>query len=87
MGRESGPLCRGWLRLHQDLPGRRPAGMQGVGAAIAGTIAEHISPAMTMAVLAAMSVTVTLLLAPGLRPRRKGPATPDPEPIRVPLSS
>src|SRR6185437_2721103 len=46
--------------------------MQGVGAAIAGTIAEHISPAMTMAVLAAMSVTVTLLLAPGLR---AGPRT------------
>jgi len=41
--------------------------MQGVGAALAGAIAEHISPAMTMAVLAAMSVTVTLLLAPGLR--------------------
>jgi len=44
--------------------------MQGVGAAIAGTIAEHIAPAMTMAVLAAMSVTVTLLLAPGLRASR-----------------
>jgi predicted MFS family arabinose efflux permease len=61
--------------------------MQGVGAAIAGTIAEHISPAMTMAVLAAMSVTVTLLLAPGLRPPRRQPETPGTEPIRVPLSS
>jgi len=66
--------------------------MQGVGAAIAGTIAEHISPAMTMAVLAAMSVTVTLLLAPGLRAGRpadgrragvvepgRGPAQPTPQ--------
>jgi hypothetical protein len=38
--------------------------MQGVDAAIAGAIAQHIPPAMTMAVLAAVSVTVTLLLAP-----------------------
>ena len=41
--------------------------MQGLGAALAGTIAEHVSPATTMAVLAALSVAVTLLLAPGLR--------------------
>ena len=62
--------------------------MQGVGAAIAGTIAEHISPAMTMAVLAAMSVTVTLLLAPGLRAgrpadgRRAGAAEPGRGPVQ-----
>ena len=61
--------------------------MQGVGAAIAGAIAQHISPAMTMGALAAMSVTVTLLLAPGLRLPRRRPESPGPEPIRVPLSS
>jgi hypothetical protein len=43
--------------------------MQGLGAALAGTIADHISPAMTMAILAAMSVAVTLTLAPGLGER------------------
>jgi hypothetical protein len=42
--------------------------MQGVGAAIAGAIAQQTSPSMAMAVMAAASVTVTLILAPGLRP-------------------
>lgn len=42
--------------------------MQGVGAALAGTIAGWTSPAVSMAVMAAMSVTVTLALAPRLRP-------------------
>ena len=41
--------------------------MQGVGAAIAGAIAQQISPAAAMTVMAAASVGVTLLLAPGLR--------------------
>jgi predicted MFS family arabinose efflux permease len=44
--------------------------MQGVGAAIAGAIAQHSSPATAMAVMAAASVAVTLALAPGLRPGR-----------------
>lgn len=44
--------------------------MQGVAAAIAGTIAQHASPATAMAVLAAASAAVTLALAPGLRPAR-----------------
>jgi MFS family permease len=42
--------------------------MQGVGAAIAGAIAQQTSPPTAMAVMAAASVTVTLILAPGLRP-------------------
>jgi MFS family permease len=44
--------------------------MQGVGAALAGTVAQHTSPATGMAVMAAASVTITLILAPGLRPLR-----------------
>jgi MFS family permease len=43
--------------------------MQGVGAALAGAIAQQTSPSVAMAVLAAVSVTVTLTLAPGLRAR------------------
>jgi MFS family permease len=43
--------------------------MQGVGAALAGAIAQQTSPSVAMAVLAAASVTVTLTLAPGLRAR------------------
>lgn len=41
---------------------------QGLGAVLAGTVAQHTSPATAMTVLAVASVTVTLLLAPGLRP-------------------
>lgn len=42
--------------------------MQGVGAALAGTIASWTSPAAGIAVMAAMSIAVTLALGPGLRP-------------------
>lgn len=42
--------------------------LQGVGAALAGAVAEHTSPATAMAAMAAASVVVTLALAPGLRP-------------------
>ena len=54
--------------------------MQGVGAAIAGTIAQHASPATAMATMAVASVAITLALAPGLRPvddplRAGAPAT------------
>ncbi|MEU9044314.1 MULTISPECIES: MFS transporter [unclassified Kitasatospora] len=45
--------------------------MQGVGAAVAGSVAELTSPATGMAVTAAVSLATTLLLAPGLR---AGPA-------------
>ncbi|MFD4024950.1 MFS transporter [Streptomyces sp. NPDC058576] len=41
--------------------------MQGVGAAVAGGIAQLTSPATGMAAVAGLSVAVTLALAPGLR--------------------
>jgi MFS family permease len=41
--------------------------MQGVGAAIAGVVAQRTSPGEAMAVMAAASIAVTLILAPGLR--------------------
>ncbi|MDH6229097.1 MFS transporter [Streptomyces sp. MJP52] len=43
--------------------------LQGVGALLAGTVAELTTPATAMTVMAAASVTVTLALAPGLRGR------------------
>jgi len=49
--------------------------MQGVGAAIAGAVAERTSPGAAMAVIATISVAATLILAPGLRP---GQAPPQP---------
>jgi predicted MFS family arabinose efflux permease len=45
--------------------------MQGVGAAVAGAVAQHASPATAMAAMAAVSVTVTLILARGLRPEQR----------------
>jgi predicted MFS family arabinose efflux permease len=57
--------------------------MQGVGAALAGAIAQSTSPAAAMAVMAAASVTVTLILAPGLRP---GHGQSAPEGARDPLA-
>jgi MFS family permease len=44
--------------------------MQGVGAALAGSVAQRTSPATAMTLLAVASVTITLILAPGLRPVR-----------------
>jgi MFS family permease len=44
--------------------------MQGVGAALAGAVAQLSSPGTAMAVMAAASLAVTLALAPGLRPAR-----------------
>ena len=49
------------------LQGSGMLAMQGVGAAIAGAIAQQAGPATAMTVMAAMSVAVTLALAPGLR--------------------
>ncbi|HET9967869.1 MAG TPA: MFS transporter [Streptosporangiaceae bacterium] len=45
--------------------------MQGVGAALAGAVAQLSSPGTAMAVMAAASLAVTLALAPGLRPARE----------------
>ena len=50
--------------------------MQGVGAVIAGVIAQLTSPGTAMALMAAISITVTLALAPGLA-ARPHPAAPD----------
>jgi predicted MFS family arabinose efflux permease len=47
--------------------------MQGVAAALAGTIAQYTSPAAAMTVMGALAAAVTLALAPGLRDR---PARP-----------
>ena len=51
--------------------------MQGVGAALAGAIAQVLSPPAATAVLAAVSVVVTVALAPGLRPEREQPRPDD----------
>ncbi|MFI8005747.1 MFS transporter [Streptomyces sp. NPDC086010] len=51
--------------------------LQGVAAALAGTVARWLSPATAITVMAAASLVVTLLLAPGLRrDRARGPAAP-----------
>jgi MFS family permease len=42
--------------------------MQGVAAALAGTVAQFSSPGAAMAVMAGASLAITLTLAPGLRP-------------------
>ncbi|AXI76628.1 MFS transporter [Peterkaempfera bronchialis] len=53
--------------------------MQGVGAALAGAVAQRTSPSTAMAVMAVLSASVTLALAPGLRPGRRHDRT-SPEP-------
>ena len=47
--------------------------MQGVGATLAGVVAQLSSPGTAMAVMAGASLAVTLTLAPGLRPVRGVP--------------
>lgn len=57
--------------LHGQALGLHSSGMlamQGVGAALAGAVAERTSPATAMTLLAVVSIGVTLALAPGLRP-------------------
>ena len=49
--------------------------MQGVGAAFAGGVAQLTSPATAMALMAAISIAVTLALAPGLTARPQPAAT------------
>ncbi len=58
--------------------------MQGVGAALAGAVAQQTSPATAMAVMAAVSLAVTLALAPGLRPGPAGEARRTEQTGRVP---
>jgi hypothetical protein len=61
--------------------------MQGVGAAIAGAVAERTSPGTAMAVMAVISIAVTVALAPGLRPDRPPePDAPSDLPARPPVS-
>lgn len=62
--------------MHGQALGLHSSGMlawQGIGAAVAGTIAQHTSAATAMTVMAATSVAVTLALAPGLRPNAPSP--------------
>ncbi len=47
--------------------------MQGVGATLAGVVAQLSSPGTAMAVMAGASLAITLTLAPGLRPVRGVP--------------
>jgi predicted MFS family arabinose efflux permease len=47
--------------------------MQGAGAAVAGAVAQRSSPGAAMAAMAAVSLAVTLILAPGLRPAKRDP--------------
>lgn len=57
--------------LHGQALGLFASGMmalQGVGATIAGGVAQFTGPSAGMAVMAAASVLVTLAIAPGLRP-------------------
>jgi predicted MFS family arabinose efflux permease len=56
--------------------------MQGVGAAVAGAIAQRTSPATAMAAMAVISLAVTLILTPGLRPAARAP-----EPGSVPQTA
>ncbi|PBC84197.1 MULTISPECIES: MFS transporter [unclassified Streptomyces] len=58
--------------------------LQGVGAALAGTLAQLTSPATAMTLLAAGSVTVTLTLAALGRHEGRGRVVPDTRPGAVP---
>jgi predicted MFS family arabinose efflux permease len=51
--------------------------MQGVGAALAGGVAELSSPSTAIAVMAASSAVITLTLAPGLLRPRQDPINHD----------
>lgn len=53
--------------------------LQGLGAALAGALAEATTPAMSMTVIAGCSLAATLVLAPGLRAR---PSISDDEMVR-----
>ncbi|MEV6943090.1 MFS transporter [Streptomyces sp. NPDC051172] len=55
--------------------------MQGVGAVVAGSMAQLTSPAAAMTVMAAASTAVTLALATAARRPRSGGRAPEPEPL------
>ncbi len=52
--------------------------MQGVAATVAGTLAQLTSPAAAITMMAVLSLTVTALLAPGLRPTVEDGVSPRP---------
>jgi predicted MFS family arabinose efflux permease len=60
------------------------AALQGVGAALAGTLAQLASPATAMTLMAAGSVTVTVTLAALGRHDRRQPAVPGTRPDALP---
>ncbi|WP_433322960.1 MFS transporter [Spirillospora sp. CA-294931] len=55
--------------------------MQGVGAALAGAVAQATTPATAMAVMAMASVGITLYLAPHLRAEEEDATAPAPAPV------
>ncbi|MFI0357528.1 MFS transporter [Actinomadura sp. 9N407] len=59
--------------------------MQGIAATLAGTVAQYTSPAAAMTAMAALSIAVTLVLAPRLRyADRRSPSASSPrEPPRL----
>ncbi|KOG75982.1 hypothetical protein ADK77_00640 [Streptomyces antibioticus] len=61
------------------------AALQGVGAALAGTLAQLTSPATAMTLMAAASVTVTLTLAALDRHGRRQSAAPGARPGVAPV--
>ncbi|MEZ0093587.1 MFS transporter [Streptacidiphilus sp. EB129] len=75
--------------VHGQALGLHSAGMlamQGIGAALAGAIAQQTSPAVAMTLLALASVAVTVWLAPGLRDAARAvrPSPPRREPALEP---
>jgi membrane protein implicated in regulation of membrane protease activity len=57
----------------QGLASSGTMAMQGVGAVVAGVIAQRTSPATAMVTMAVISLAVTVILTPGLRPAARSP--------------
>jgi predicted MFS family arabinose efflux permease len=57
--------------------------MQGAGAAVAGAMAQLSSPGTAMVVIAAVSLAVTLVLAPGLRPAARAGCSEIRDPVDI----
>jgi predicted MFS family arabinose efflux permease len=57
----------------QGLASAGTMAMQGVGAVVAGVIAQRTSPATAMVTMAVISLAVTVILTPGLRPAARAP--------------